>query len=316
MMGNELSAEEISPKMKFLLHVVACPYCGNPDLIQGQTQLDCRCGRSFPLHDGVPDFTDDRQSTVQGFEYQWAKRREGAFESTTLYGKSKEEELRQFFQFLNLADEDIRDKVILDAGCGSGRLTMLLGERGLNVIGMDLTTTVFAIAAQESATAMKNITLIRGNLLSLPLKKNVVDVIWSGGVLHHTGDTRASFHHLVGALRLGGKIYIWLYSVNQGIFGRIRQLLPFAHRLPSPILLCLCWLLAVPVWALGVISRKYHAMAEIRFKLFDHLAPRFRTVHSEKEVVSWFVEEGLVDVEVVIPQTTGGVGVRGTKLSS
>jgi SAM-dependent methyltransferase len=299
-------------KLEDVLGILACPNCGRSELRFDDGSLACTCGQKYPVRGVVPDFTSEA-SSVAGFEYQWEKRREGVFESGTLYGKTIDEEEEQFFQFLGIDEQACVGKTVLDAGCGSGRLTFRLGLKGIRVIGIDLTTTVLALQSETARHDINNVTLIRGDLLSIPLKPGSMSYIWSGGVLHHTGDTRRAFAQLVKVLEPGGRIYIWLYSVNQGVFGRIRQILPFAHRFPAPVLLSLCWLLSLPVWTLGRFSGRYHPMSEIRFKLFDHLGPRYRTVHSEVEVAQWFEEEGLKNVEIVVRQNTGGVGVRGIK---
>jgi ubiquinone/menaquinone biosynthesis C-methylase UbiE len=295
-----------------LMSVVACPGCGNPSLEFTSSSLTCTCGRSFPMIGYVPDFSGTDVEAVTGFQYQWEKRRDGAFESATLYGKTANEEEDQFYRFLGIDAAATRGKVALDAGCGSGRLVLMLA-RNMEVVGIDLTSSVMAIDQEARSSGLESITLIRGDLLALPLQKSRFDYVWSGGVIHHTGDTRAALRNLAHVLKPGGVIYVWVYSVDQGIFGRIRQAIPFAHRLPHRLLLGLCWLLAIPVWLLGVVGRRYHSLAEIRFKLFDHLSPKYRTVHSETQMKEWFQAEGLEQIEIVVPQRTGGVGIRGRK---
>ena len=296
-----------------LLSILKCPACGRTEFALGDGDIVCPCGRAFPLRGVVPDFSGAEVDTVHGFQFQWEKRREGAFEQTTLYGKTEAEEEDQFYRYLGRDRESIRGKRVLDGGCGSGRLVTMLARQGVDVVGVDLTSTVFAIDKQAQALGLDTLTLVRGDLRALPLRDNTFDYVWSGGVIHHTGDTREALHNLTRALKPGGWLYIWVYSVDQGIFGRLRQAFPWAHRLPGPALLLLCRLLALPVWALGAVSGRYHPMEEIRFKLFDHLSPRYRTVHSETEMTNWFGAEGLDQVEIVIPQTTGGVGLRGRK---
>jgi ubiquinone/menaquinone biosynthesis C-methylase UbiE len=276
-------------------------------------QLVCTCGRSYPLRGAVPDFSGAAIESVEGFQFQWEKRRAGAFESGTLYGKTADDEADQFYRYLGIRRGDTDGKLVLDAGCGSGRLVLLMAEQGVDIAGVDLTSTVFAIDQEARSRGLDNVTLIRGNLRELPVRSAAFDYIWSGGVIHHTGDTREALRNLIRVLKPGGTIYVWVYSVEQGIFGRIRQMLPFVHRLPKPLLLGLCRTLAIPVYLLGLGTGRHHPMAEVRFKLFDHLAPRYRSVHSEAEMIEWFKAEGLEQIEIVIPQRTAGIGIRGRK---
>jgi SAM-dependent methyltransferase len=261
----------------------------------------------------VPDFSGEEAASVEGFQFQWEKRRAGEFETETLYGKTIEDEEAQFFQYLGLRQADVHGKLVLDAGCGSGRLVTVLASQGIDVVGIDLTSTVFAIDQKARERGLDNLTLVRGNLRAIPIRSSTFDCIWSGGVIHHTGDTREALQNLVKVLKPGGTLYVWVYSIEQGIFGYIRQLLPFVHGLPKPLLLGLCRILAVPVYGLGHLTGRAHPMPEVRFKLFDHLGPRYRTVHSETEMIDWFRAEGLEQIEIVIPQHTGGVGIRGRR---
>ena len=80
------------------------------------------------------------------------------------------------------------------------------------------------------------------------------------------------------------------------------------------ILYLVCWFLAWPIYLGGVLLKNYHSFAEIKFKLFDHLSPKYRTVHTENEVLRWFEINKLINVEVIIRQKTGGIGILGEKV--
>lgn len=303
----------MTPAIAKVMSVVACPHCRREELQVQDGQLICACGRRYPLRGAVPDFSGGEIAAVEGFQFQWEERRAGGFESVTLYGKTAEDEEAQFYRYLGLAPGDTRGKRVLDAGCGSGRLVMLLAQHQVDVVGIDLTENVFVIEREIHSRQWDTASLVRGNLRAIPLRSGTFDYVWSGGVIHHTGNTREALHNLVRVLKPGGTLYVWVYSVDQGIFGRIRQVLPFVHHLPKPLLLALCRMLAVPVFVLGQVTGRPRGLAEVRFKLFDHLAPQYRTVHSEAEMRGWFEAEGLENVEIVIPQRTGGVGIRGRK---
>ena len=116
------------------------------------------------------------------------------------------------------------------------------------------------------------------------------------------------------SLKSKGKIYIWLYSIEQGIFGKVRLILPKIYKVPHSILYLVCWLLACPIYLGGLLLIKYHTFSEIKFKLFDHLSPKYRSVHSENEVLKWFGENSLINIEVIISQETGGIGILGEKV--
>ena len=293
-------------------HLLRCPECNseldynNDEIIECSNNL---CDNQYPIINEVPTFIDSTPKSSRGFEYQWKKRLNGNFEIDTLYGKDEKEEYSQFFRHLKITSNDIENKNILDAGCGSARMLRLLSEKHkANFFGIDLSSSLY------DAASIKSINLIRGDLLKLPFKDNYFDFIFSGGVLHHTGNPQGAFKNLVKSLKSKGKIYIWLYSIEQGIFGKVRLILPKIYKVPHSILYLVCWFLACPIYLGGLLLNKYHTFSEIKFKLFDHLSPQYRSVHSENEVLKWFEEDSLINIEVIISQKTGGVGILGEKI--
>jgi SAM-dependent methyltransferase len=52
---------------------------------------------------------------------------------------------------------------------------------------------------------------VQSDLMSSVFKPESFDLIYSGGVLHHTPNTRRAFDEVVNALRPGGRIFVWLY---------------------------------------------------------------------------------------------------------
>ncbi len=81
-------------------------------------------------------------------------------------------------QFLNLLKPDAK---ILDAGCGSGRDSRIMKDRGFNVTGSDLSKGLLAIAKKENP----DIPLLFADIRKVPAKNGSFDGIWSNGVLHH-----------------------------------------------------------------------------------------------------------------------------------
>lgn len=70
---------------------------------------------------------------------------------------------------------------ILDAGCGSGRDTKTLSELGANVIGMDISKGLIAVAKRNSP----KIEFVVGNFLAIPFPDSTFDGIWSHASLVH-----------------------------------------------------------------------------------------------------------------------------------
>jgi len=99
------------------------------------------------------------------------------------------------------------DETVLDAGCGSGRVTrLLLGRlpRG-RVIAVDASSQMVARAREELAGAAADVRL--ADLAELCLRAGEqVDAVFSNATFHWVPDHDALFARLAAALRPGGRI--------------------------------------------------------------------------------------------------------------
>jgi trans-aconitate 2-methyltransferase len=96
-------------------------------------------------------------------------------------------------------------ETVLDAGCGSGRVTRLLLERvpGGRVIGVDASPSM--IAAARSALPDERVTFICADLLDLSLEEPV-DAAFSNATFHWVGDHERLFARLAAAIAPGGPL--------------------------------------------------------------------------------------------------------------
>src|SRR4051794_12784367 len=97
------------------------------------------------------------------------------------------------------------DETILDAGCGSGRLTQLLMERVPDgrVIGVDASASMIDAARERLGDAAE---LRVGDLVGLDLGGATVDIVFSTATFHWIADHDALFASLRQALRPGGRL--------------------------------------------------------------------------------------------------------------
>jgi trans-aconitate 2-methyltransferase len=101
---------------------------------------------------------------------------------------------------------DLRgDETVLDAGCGSGRVTQALAERVPrgHVIGVDASPGMIAAAAQRLGDGVE---LIVADLTALDLGARQVDAVLSTAAFHWIADHEVLFARLHAALRPGGQL--------------------------------------------------------------------------------------------------------------
>jgi trans-aconitate 2-methyltransferase len=97
------------------------------------------------------------------------------------------------------------DETVLDAGCGSGRVTRLLLERlpRGRVVGVDASPSM--IEAARSALPDERVVLICTDLLDLALEEPV-DAAFSNATFHWVPDHERLFTRLAAAIAPGGRL--------------------------------------------------------------------------------------------------------------
>jgi trans-aconitate 2-methyltransferase len=110
------------------------------------------------------------------------------------------------------------DETVLDAGCGSGRMTRHVLERlpRGRVIGVDASPSMVEHARQELGDD-ERIELIVADLAELDLTRQV-DAIFSNATFHWVPDHERLFERLFAALRPGGRM-----EVQFGGEGNVRE---------------------------------------------------------------------------------------------
>lgn len=98
----------------------------------------------------------------------------------------------------------------VDLGCGTGSDAILLAQRGLDVVGIDLSGTAVAMAKAKARAAMVSVDWAVGDVLDLPMQDSTVDLATDRGCLHYLEDTHRTryAHELARVLRPGGLVLV------------------------------------------------------------------------------------------------------------
>jgi trans-aconitate 2-methyltransferase len=100
------------------------------------------------------------------------------------------------------------DETVLDAGCGSGRVTALLAERlsDGSVVALDGSTSMLETARRRLAPFGDRIRFVLADLMApLPIDEPM-DAVLSTATFHWVPDHAALFAHLAAVLRPGGRL--------------------------------------------------------------------------------------------------------------
>ncbi len=102
---------------------------------------------------------------------------------------------------------------VLDAGCGSGRLAVLIARRrpDLQLRGIDLESGMVQVAARRAAQEdlAGRVQFTVADLADLSLPDDSVDLVVSTASLHHWADVAAVLASLDRVLRPGGQMWIY-----------------------------------------------------------------------------------------------------------
>ncbi|TNF54425.1 methyltransferase domain-containing protein [bacterium] len=284
----------------------------------------------------IRTFARMQKNTQESFGYQWLR-----------YDVNDDREDREIFlSDSQLSENELRGKVILDAGCGMGRYTRVAGQMGGEIIGIDLSWSI--LKAHQKTVDNPCVHIIQGDLLNLPFRKKQFDVIYSLGVLHHTPDPRKAFTNLSSCLKEKGIMSIWVYGtagkfrnfktnplrgerrkyvsnnitkwIHWFIVG-VREFLSNTLRLlTTRMYLPFLYLLCYPLAALGKVpflkyfTASVHNNWKVRLQEnFDWFSPQYQSHHTKEEVAGWFDEVKLNTVSVLEHGFIPKVGLKGKR---
>jgi SAM-dependent methyltransferase len=239
-----------------------------------------------------------RRQTLASFDYQWGHLPDGdAMLSDPWFAGHVDAIVAD--ELLGIDRAWFAGRTVLDAGCGAGRWTLGLLRLGCRVTAVDFSAHGLAAARAQmerlapEAVASGRLETLRADLLSLPaeLAARRFDLVFSFGVLHHTGDTRRALANVARLVAPDGVLFLYLY-------GR-----------PS-----------APAWARTMVNAVRIGLAPLPFsakhavlsrllpsrdphQAFDLLSPTINDTLTLETVTSWLSDLGFGPVTTTLPHT-------------
>ncbi len=118
------------------------------------------------------------------------------------------------FYFRILEKEGLKPRTAVDLACGTGSVTLLLAQRGLKVLGVDLSENMLCQAEQKARTAENAPAFLRQRLETLRLPKGVDPAVCALDSLDYITDPencRSAIKRVYRVLNPGG---CFIFDVN------------------------------------------------------------------------------------------------------
>lgn len=329
--------------------------------------LACECGLKYPLIEGIPRLlppallsmlwemhpeffrmygerlpeellpvdvkqtsaaSEDRdlkaqRDTARSFGYEWQ-----AFSEML---PDYESNFRWYFERFPV--EAFAGKLILDAGCGTGRHTFHMARKGgaKEVVAMDFSQAIEVAARNNRENP--NTHFVQADIYHPPFLPGTFDFVYSLGVLHHLPEPEKGFRTLLPLLKTGNYMNIYLYwnleteaAWRRAALSVVTNIRRVTTRIPHGLLKKLSWLIAagfqvafvLPSRALASFKatqgladrvplghyRKY-SFRVLYTDQFDRFSAPIENRYSRAEVAGWF-ERALMEDVVIL----GGAGWR------
>lgn len=354
-----------------LLDFIVCPSCGRDFSIKvfKEEELEieaglllCSCGQFFPIINHIPrilmgelrksiyhQFPDffvkykellpvegfkdidydklQKKKTLKSFSYLWSK-----------YPRNLNEWEKNFkFYFEPLGDINmLRDKTILDAGCGNGRHTYCASKYAKEIIAFDLSQSVDM--AYHYNKDNHNVHFFQADIYNLPLRKNLFEFIFSIGVLHYLPFPEKGFKKLIGLLKEGSGILVYVYHsfpkthLNFYLVKLTNFMRRFTTKMPHKLLYFLSYPVAVLSYLIFVIPYiiltkifRIKRLTQTNWPLklyskypfnvlindtFDRFSPPLEHRYSKQEILDWYERKNLQEIKIL---GEGGWRIFGVK---
>ena len=299
--------------MTSLISHLACPIC-KQGLASSGDRLSCdSCAKVFPIIGNIPRFVP-KENYAESFGLQWNRFAKTQIDSSLGTDRSRNRFLRE-----TLWDEgQLRGKLVLDAGCGSGRFSEIALSLGAKLIAIDYST---AVDAASENLPSSNLLIAQGDLAELPIPNESLDFVYCIGVLQHTKEPGKIIAELLRCLKPSGEITLTFYENSSWHVKLYAKYLirPLTKRIPNGLLLILIEQSSV-VWfpitnflfrlpnpfsrifrfiipIANYVEFQYNSISAARSEAildtFDMLSPSFDKPIRQSAILDWVTASGI-----------------------
>ena len=224
--------------------------------------------------------------TRESFDYQWRDSPDGNWPETRPELKLREPGL--VTEYTTLPKEWFKGKTVLDAGCGSGRFSWAMASLGATVHAVDQSEAGVFHTRNACSEFGEKVSVLQHDLTQpLPFGADF-DLVWSHGVLHHTGNTFGAFSNISRLVKPGGYFFVMLYGEPTG-----RDPGEFAYYAEVETLRRETCTMS--------FSERYEFLSKLKGAdiggWFDAVSPTINDTYSFYEIALWLLRNGFEDIQ-------------------
>lgn len=285
------------------------------EILEGE--LSCtHCQARFPIVRGTPRFVASQDDYCGNFGFQW--QRWNSIQIDGLGGHHMSED--RFFDQIPWDREWMKEKLILDAGCGAGRFTDVALRHGAHVVACDISDAIDACRENTRGHA-DQVHTVHASLYALPFREGTFDAAYCFGVIQHTPDPKQTMETLPRFVKPRGHLVYDFYErtpwekpwvphfylrryTPQWPAGRLlalSQILTAIFFVPGwlmarlPVVQALCPMLPIAICANPQLALKYQYQWTV-CDTFDWYGPQFEQRQHYREVATLLSRMGLQDI--------------------
>lgn len=301
-----------------LLSKLRCPKSKQVLKLEGNSLVTGNGNYKYQIENGIPRFVP-KNNYADNFGIQWNYYSKTQLDSYSGHSISAD----RFWKATGWNENELKDKWVLDVGCGSGRFAEIALNAGAKVIALDYSSAVDA--CKDNFQNHPNLFLIQGDIFELPFEHELFSYIYSLGVLQHTPDPKKAFSSLPDFLEPEGKICVDYYEKslksillpkyllrpitkrvsNEKLFNFLKTTIPFL--LSFSVLINGIPLIGKYLKRLVPVAN-YHGILPLNksqhlewslLDTFDWLSPEHDHPQNSKTIQQWMEDANLKEIEVL-----------------
>ena len=242
----------------------------------------------------------------KSFELQFKKFKDIQFDQVSNemanYTKDKFDKITNF--------ANLNDKIVCEIGTGSGRfINEVLKQKPKLVIALDYSGAIDQL--KENIKTNQDIIYIQADAANNPIKDNLIDFVYSIGVLHHTKSVEIGFKEMSRIIKKNGEACLSIYRKGYYCNLCVTILRIFLNLFNDKMKFKLAYLYATGVYYIIPKFLKRNIVAKIIpfihlpnkewsiLDTIDSITPVYQSCYTEKQVYALFERNNMHSIKKV-----------------